>query len=56
MIDPKDLLDKDDDWFASMVVDPIRKQQLKRRRRFYVVLAISCVIAVFIGVMIGWKM
>lgn len=56
MIDPKDLLDKDDDWFAGMVVDPIRKQQLRRRRRFYVVLTIACVIAVFIGGVIGWKL
>lgn len=56
MIDPRDLLKKDDDWFAGMVADPILKQQRKRRRRFYVVLAIACVISVFIGAMIGWKM
>jgi len=55
MIDPKDLLDKDDDWFAGMIADPIRKQQLRRRRRFFAVLGICCVIAVFIGVMIGWN-
>jgi F0F1-type ATP synthase assembly protein I len=56
MIDPKDLPEKDDDWVATMVTDPILKQQARRRRRFYAVLAISCVIAVLVGAMIGWNL
>ena len=55
MIDPKDLLDKDDEWFARMVEDPIRKQQRKRRRKTLLLITVLCVIALVVGAMIGWN-
>jgi hypothetical protein len=53
MIDPKDLLKKNDDWIAHMVEDPIRKQQLKRRRKTYRLIWVLSIIAVVIGAAIG---
>lgn len=55
MIDPKDLLKKDDEWFARMVEDPIRKQQLKRRRKTFRLIGVLCIIAFVVGAVIGWK-
>jgi hypothetical protein len=57
MIDPRDSSDKDDDeWYAHMVSDPIRKQQQKRRNKTFLLITALCIIALVIGAAIGWKM
>lgn len=57
MIDPRDLTDKnDDEWFASLVGEPIREQQRKRRRKTFLLISVLGVIAFVMGAVIGWNM
>lgn len=56
MIDPRDLTDKnDDEWFASLVGEPIREQQRKRRRKTFLLISVLGVIAFVMGAVIGWN-
>jgi predicted nucleic acid-binding Zn ribbon protein len=54
MIDPRDLLNKDNEWVTRMVEDPIRKQQRRRRRKTFLLIAVLCIIALVVGAVIGW--